>query len=90
MSYSYFIGLFTNLSLDFMPWVFLVVVVLLGLIGISSLLTLSEHNAKQKTLYVIAYFIVCLFVGGLVGIMVSIITHFMTYAFVSEFRKDYL
>lgn len=89
MTYSYYIGIFDNFSLDIMQWVFLLIITFLFMVGISSIISFNKHTAKNKTLYVIAYFVLSLFAGGVVGIVVSIITHFITYAFVSDFRKDY-
>lgn len=89
MTYSYYIGIFDNFSLEIMQWVFLLIVILLFMVGISAIMAFNKHAAKHKTIYVLAYFVSWLFVGGVIGIVVAIMTHFLTYAFVSDFRKDY-
>ena len=90
MTYSYFIGLFGGFSLEMMQWIFLSIVVLLVMIGISAWMTYANKDAKQKTFVSLIYFLVWLFAGGIVGIVVAVLVHFITYAFISDFKKDYL
>jgi len=90
VQYSYIIGLFANMNLETMQWVYLSLVVILVMIGISSVSAFGTQAPKKKTLTTLVYLVFWLFIGGIVGIVIATLMHFVTYAFVSDFRKDYL
>ena len=90
MKYSYFIGLFENLTLSGMQWVFVFVLMLLLLIGISAFISYGKTTPQKKTIYVLIYLAVSLLLGGVISIVVVALIHFITYAFISDFRTDYL
>ena len=90
MEYSYFIGLFENFVLSGMQWVFFLALMLLLVIGISAFISYGKTSPKTKTIYVLIYLAVSLLIGGIVSIILVALVHFITYAFVSDFRKDYL
>lgn len=89
MEYSYFIGFFDNLSLKIMPWVFVAVIVWLVMIGASVWMAFNTKTAMKKTLISLLYVFVWLLAGGLVGFVVATLTQLITFAFVSDFSKDY-
>lgn len=89
MIYSYYIGVFGNLSLNTMPWVFLSIIVWLVMIGASIWMAYNIETAKKKALVSLVYIFVWLLFGGIVGFVIAALTQFITFAFVSDFTKDY-
>ena len=89
MTYSYFFGLLVNFSITWQQWVFVLFILLLILIGFSSIICLNCKNIKSKIAYSLFYFLVNLICFGLLGSVLTIVLHFITYSLISEFRKDY-
>ena len=89
MEYSYFIGLLTNISLDLMQWVFAGIAIGLFMISASALITFSKKPNQIKIFHIMGYFFAWLIVGGLIGFVSSSSVHFLTYAFINDFRRDY-
>lgn len=89
MEYSYFIGFFVNLDLGLMQWVYVALTMLILLAGSSSALIYSKKSGLKGTINLLSYFFTWLIAGGIMGLVMSVLTHFITYAFISEFKKDY-
>ncbi len=97
MEYSYLIGVLTNFDLEILQWLFYVLfstIILAGvstiiLTGVPSLIHLNRKLVKFQPYIIFAYFVLSLVLTGIFGLLYVVITHFITYAFISDFKKDY-
>jgi hypothetical protein len=89
MEYSYLIGFFYNLSLDFMAWVFLGFVIMAVQIGISVFIFDQKTTGFIKTIYILSYCLICMFFGGVLGFIAAALIYLITVAIYSDFSQDY-
>ena len=89
LQYSYFTGLVTNLSLSFPQWFFYGILTLTIVVAISSYIHLKKMQTTRVFVNVVAFLLTSLLLGGGVGFLVVLFVHFISYALVTDFRKDY-
>jgi hypothetical protein len=91
MEYSFFIGILSNFDFTVGGWVFFGAALLLVLLASSSLLyVFTKPKAIQfKIAVVMAYICIGLIFLGIVGMIIFALTYFISYAFITDFTKDY-
>ena len=89
MDYSYLIGVFSNFSMSVLAWFFTLTFIALVLVGLSMWITYHSSKGLKKAAYNLAFLISMLFIGGVIGLVFTSLLHFITFAFVTEFKNDY-
>lgn len=87
MSYSYIIGVFSNLSLSLSAWAFVIVLILILTCGMFYYIENAVDQRKKFRVYFIIA-ILALLIEGVVGAFVTGILGFLVYAFAKDFN-DY-
>lgn len=91
MQYSFFVGILPNFDLSVSAWIFTVTAMLLLLVGASSLLYTYMRSKKlsNKIAAFIGFSLSGLIIFGIVGFVIFALAYFASYAFISDFTKDY-
>jgi hypothetical protein len=91
MQYSFYVGILPNFDLSISGWIFAVIAMLLLLVGGASLL--YSYSRSQKLPIKIGYFIAFSLSGliffGIAGVIFFALAYFASYAFITDFTKDY-
>jgi len=91
MEYNFFVGVLPNFDFSIGGWVFFVATALLLLVGSSALLYVFVRNRLLhfKIALLVAYVFVGLLTFGVVGMLMFSLSYFVSYAFITDFTKDY-
>lgn len=91
MEYSFFTGILPNFDFTFAGWIFFAAALLLVLVGVGSLLYVfvKPRPLQLKIGVTVAYIFTGLLLFGIAGMVIFSLTYFASYAFITDFTKDY-
>ena len=89
MTYSYYIGLLSNLSFDsVMAWVFLAITILIVGAVICAALEMKKSSSVRDIVAASALHIIALFVLGLVGFLLLLIEYLIIKSVISDYSSN--
>jgi hypothetical protein len=86
MEFSFLFGLLVNISMSIGAWLFAIVAYLGALFAMT---WYGQFVAKQGFLTVLGIFVGSLIGTGILGCIASMLTYFIAYSLLSDFKNDY-